>query len=66
MNDIKNTTMLWKRMNYSAQRGKVKNTPGLSQLKSSLDHSLRLVMKKELEFNLDLSDRNFILGGCRS
>ncbi|OEC73603.1 hypothetical protein A7D21_24450 [Pseudomonas sp. AP19] len=61
MNDIKNTTMLWKRMNYSAQRGKVKNTPGLSQLKSSLDHSLRLVMKKELEFNLDLSDRNFIL-----
>ena len=53
--------MLWKRMNYSAQRGKVKNTPGLSQLKSSLDHSLRLVMKKELEFNLDLSDRNFIL-----
>ncbi|MFO2461879.1 hypothetical protein OOJ96_05520 [Pseudomonas sp. 15FMM2] len=48
-------------MNYSAQRGKVKNTPGLSQLKSSLDHSLRLVMKKELEFNLDLSDRNFIL-----
>lgn len=61
MNDIKNTTMLWKRMNYSAQRGKVKHTPGLSQLKSSLDHSLRLVMKKELEFNLDLSDRNFIL-----
>lgn len=61
MNDLKNTTMLWKRMNYSAQRGKVKNTPGLSQLKSSLDHSLRLVMKKELEFNLDLSDRNFIL-----
>ncbi|MCU1741714.1 MULTISPECIES: hypothetical protein [unclassified Pseudomonas] len=61
MNDIKNTTMLWKRMNYSAQRGKVKNTPGLSQLKSSLDHSLRLVLKKELEFNLDLSDRNFIL-----
>ncbi|MCH5562802.1 hypothetical protein L6218_25520 [Pseudomonas syringae pv. syringae] len=48
-------------MNYSAQRGKVKHTPGLSQLKSSLDHSLRLVMKKELEFNLDLSDRNFIL-----
>ncbi|WP_262375315.1 hypothetical protein [Pseudomonas proteolytica] len=48
-------------MNYSAQQGRVKNTPGISQLKSSLDHSLRTVMKKELEFNQDLAHRNFII-----
>lgn len=61
MNDLKNTTMLWKRMNYSAQQGRVKKTAGLSQLKSSLNHSLRTVMKKELEFNQELSHRNFII-----
>ncbi|MDD1134400.1 hypothetical protein [Pseudomonas shahriarae] len=61
MNELKNTTMLWKRMNYSAQQGRVKKTAGLSQLKSSLNHSLRTVMKKELEFNQDLSHRNFII-----
>ncbi|WP_116828518.1 hypothetical protein [Pseudomonas syringae] len=61
MNEIKNTTMLWKRMNYSAQKGRVKKTAGLSQLKSSLSHSLRTVMKKELEFNPDLSRLNFII-----
>jgi len=61
MNDLKNTTMLWKRMNYSAQQGRVKKTAGLSQLKSSLNHTLRTVMKKELEFNQDLSHRNFII-----
>lgn len=53
--------MLWKRMNYSAQQGRVKKTAGLSQLKSSLNHSLRTVMKKDLEFNQDLSHRNFII-----
>ncbi|MBS7435628.1 hypothetical protein [Pseudomonas syringae] len=63
MNDLnlKSTTMLWKRMNYSAQQGRVKKTAGLSQLKSSLHHSLRTVMKKELEFNQELSHRNFII-----
>lgn len=61
MNDVKNTTMIWKRMNYSAQKGRVKKTAGLSQLKSSLNHSLRTVMKKELEFNQDLSNRNYII-----
>lgn len=61
MNDLKNTTMLWKRMNYSAQQGRVKKTAGLSQLKSSLNHSLRTVMKKELEFNQELSHRNLII-----
>lgn len=61
MNGLKSTTMLWKRMNYSAQQGRVKNTPGISQLKSSLDHSLRTVMKKELEFNQDLAHLNFII-----
>ncbi|HEJ1888265.1 TPA: hypothetical protein SLV55_004017 [Pseudomonas aeruginosa] len=61
MNELKNTTMLWKRMNYSAQKGRVKKTAGLSQLKSSLNHSLRTVMKKELEFNQELSNRNFII-----
>lgn len=53
--------MLWKRMNYSAQQGRVKKTAGLSQLKSSLHHSLRTVMKKELEFNQELSHRNFMI-----
>ncbi|MFV7463675.1 hypothetical protein [Pseudomonas shirazica] len=48
-------------MNYSAQQGTVKKTAGLSQLKSSLNHSLRTVMKRELEFNQDLSHRNFII-----
>lgn len=61
MNEIRNTTMLWKRMNYSAQEGNVKKTAGLSQLQSSLNHSLRTVKKKELEFNEDLSCRNFIV-----
>ncbi|WP_449104351.1 hypothetical protein [Pseudomonas veronii] len=63
MNDLnlKSTTMLWKRMNYSAQQGRVKKTAGLSQLKSSLHHSLRTVMKKELEFNQELAHRNFII-----
>lgn len=61
MNALKNTTMLWKRMNYSAQQGTVKKTAGLSQLKSSLNHSLRTVMKRELEFNQDLSHRNLII-----
>lgn len=61
MNELKNTTMLWKRMNYSAQQGRVKKTAGLSQLRSSLNHSLRTVMKKELEFNQALSHQNFII-----
>lgn len=61
MNELKNTTMLWKRMNYSAQQGTVKKTAGLSQLKSSLNHSFRTVIKRELEFNQDLSHRNFII-----
>lgn len=61
MNGLKNTTMLWKRMNYSAQTGRVNRTAGLSQLKTSLNHSLRTVMKRELEFNQALANRNYII-----
>lgn len=61
MNELKNTTMLWKRMNYSAQTGRVNKTAGLSQLKTSLNHSLRTVMKRELEFNQALANRNYII-----
>lgn len=53
--------MLWKRMNYSAQTGRVNKTAGLSQLKTSLNHSLRTVMKRELEFNQSLANRNYII-----
>lgn len=53
--------MLWKRMNYSAQTGRVNKTAGLSQLKTSLNHSLRTVMKRELEFNQALANRNYII-----
>lgn len=59
--NVKNTTMLWKRMNYSAQTGRVNKTAGLSQLKTSLNHSLRTVMKRELEFNQALANRNYII-----
>ncbi|MEI1013208.1 hypothetical protein [Pseudomonas aeruginosa] len=61
MNGLKNTTMLWKRMNYSAQTGRANRTAGLSQLKTSLNHSLRTVMKRELEFNQALANRNYII-----
>lgn len=61
MNELKNTTMLWKRMNYSARKGRVNKTAGLSQLKTSLNHSLRIIIKRELEFNQTLANRNYII-----
>lgn len=58
MNELKNTTMIWKRMNYSGQQTRVNKTAGLAQLRSSLSHSLRTVKKGELEFNERLSKHN--------
>lgn len=56
--NVKNTTMIWKRMNYSGQQTRVNKTAGLAQLRSSLSHSLRTVKKGELEFNEQLSEHN--------
>lgn len=56
--NVKNTTMIWKRMNYSGQQTRVNKTAGLAQLRSSLSHSLRTVKKGELEFNEQLSKHN--------
>lgn len=61
MNELKNTTMIWKRMNYSGQQTRVNKTAGLAQLRSSLSHSLRTVKKGELEFNEQLSEHNRIV-----
>ena len=61
MNELKNTTMLWKRINYSAQNGRANKVAGLSQLKTSLNHSLRTIIKRELEFNQALANRNYII-----
>jgi len=58
MNELKNTTMIWKRMNYSGQQTRVNKTAGLAQLRSSLSHSLRTIKKGELEFNEQLSKHN--------
>lgn len=52
-------TMIWKRLNYTSGK-KVDNTPGISQLKTSLEHSLRIIQKDELEFNKDLINKNFV------
>lgn len=59
--NVKNTTMIWKRMNYSGQQTRVNKTAGLAQLRSSLSHSLRTVKKGELEFNEQLSKHNRIV-----
>lgn len=52
-------TMIWKRLNYTSGK-KVDNTPGISQLKTSLEHSLRIIQKDELEFNKDLINKNYV------
>ena len=52
-------TMVWKRLNYTSGK-KVDNTPGISQLKTSLEHSLRIIQKDELEFNKDLINKNYV------
>lgn len=59
--NVKNTTMIWKRMNYSGQQTRVNKTAGLAQLRSSLSHSLRTIKKGELEFNEQLSKHNRIV-----
>ena len=55
----KNKSMIWKRLNFTSGN-RVKKTPGISQLKSSLEHSLRIVQKDDLEFNKDLIDKNIV------
>ena len=51
--------MIWKRLNFTSGN-RVKKTPGINQLKSSLEHSLRIVQKDDLEFNKDLIDKNIV------
>lgn len=53
-------TMIWKRLNFTSGK-KVKNTPGIAQLKTSLQHSLRIIKKDELEFNEELINKNFVV-----
>lgn len=52
--------MIWKRLNFTSGK-RVKNTPGISQLKTSLQHSLRIIKKDELEFNEELINKNFVV-----
>ncbi|MCM8740617.1 hypothetical protein [Pseudomonas koreensis] len=55
----KTKSMIWKRLNFTSGN-RVKKTPGINQLKSSLEHSLRIVQKDDLEFNKDLIDKNIV------
>ncbi|MFL1499806.1 hypothetical protein ACI77N_01165 [Pseudomonas sp. S191] len=55
----KSKSMIWKRLNFTSGN-RVKKTPGINQLKSSLEHSLRIVQKDDLEFNKDLIDKNIV------
>lgn len=59
--NVKNTTMIWKRLNFIAQKTRSNKTAGMRQLISSLYHTLRIVKKKELEFNEELSKHNRII-----
>lgn len=54
--------MIWKRLNFTGVKSKTKsNILGTSQLTKSLEHSLRIVQKHDLEFNKDLKMNNFIV-----
>ncbi|KMT55767.1 hypothetical protein [Pseudomonas fildesensis] len=55
----KTKSMIWKRLNFTSGN-RVKKTPGINQLKSSLEHSLRIVQKNDLEFNKDLIEKNIV------
>lgn len=59
--NVKNTTMIWKRLNFIAQKTRSNKTAGMRQLIASLYHTLRSVKKKELEFNEELSKHNRII-----
>lgn len=60
MSNVKN--MIWKRLNFTGVKSKTKsNILGTSQLTKSLEHSLRIVQKHDLEFNKDLKMNNFIV-----
>lgn len=59
--NVKNTTMIWKRLNFIAQKTRSNKTAGMRQLIASLYHTLRIVKKKELEFNEELSKHNRII-----
>ena len=53
--------MIWKRLNFIAQKTRSNKTAGMRQLIASLYHTLRIVKKKELEFNEELSKHNRII-----
>ncbi|MBJ2211691.1 hypothetical protein JFT64_06480 [Pseudomonas carnis] len=55
----KTKSMIWKRLNFTSGN-RVKKTPGINQLKSSLEHSLRIIQKNDLEFNKDLIEKNIV------
>ena len=58
----KSKNMIWKRLNFTGVKSKTKgNVLGTNQLNKSLEHSLRLVQKHGMEFNLDLKMNNFIV-----
>ena len=58
----KSKNMIWKRLNYTGVKSKTKsNILGTNQLTKSLEHSLRLVQKHGMEFNLDLKMNNLIV-----
>lgn len=60
MTKVKN--MIWKRLNFTGVKSKTKgNILGTDQLTKSLEHSLRLVQKHGMEFNLDLKMNNLIV-----
>ena len=60
MTKVKN--MIWKRLNFTGVKSKTKgNILGTNQLTKSLEHSLRLVQKHGMEFNLDLKMNNLIV-----
>lgn len=58
----KSKNMIWKRLNFTGVKSKTKgNILGTNQLTKSLEHSLRLVQKHGMEFNLDLKMNNLIV-----
>ena len=60
MTKVKN--MIWKRLNFTGVKSKTKgNILGTNQLTKSLEHSLRLVQKHGMEFNLELKMNNLIV-----
>ena len=58
----KSKNMIWKRLNFTGVKSKTKgNILGTNQLTKSLEHSLRIVQKHRMEFNIDLKMNNLIV-----